>query len=182
MTPRVSWSIKQSCILAFGLALLTSRPTASPQVISSELSLRVAFVFNIAKFIEWPDVASRITICAANSLPDTQAALNQLNGKSLHGKTIKINFLSAQQIHAHQLDECQLLYQEIGSDLVLNRPLPLNTVFIRDRASTSNIPSSVVLWLGADGRLNFSVNSIFLKSTNVKVSSQLLKLAKPQRE
>ena len=184
MIPRKSWHIRYSCFLAFSLALCTSRPIASPQVTSSESSLRVAFVFSIAKFIEWPEAefTGPITICAANPLPETQEALNQLHGKTLQGKSVNVVLLSAKQVSANQLDGCRLLYQEAESDVAFSSQLPLGTVFIRDHSSVSNLPPSIVLWLGTDGHLNFSVDRTRLASTGAKVSSQLLKLAKPPRD
>jgi YfiR/HmsC-like len=176
--------LKYLHLFALSLIVIALRLNASPQVISSESSLRVAFVFSIAKFIEWPEPAftGPIKICAVNSQPETESALAQLNGKLVQGKTLEVVLLSSNQVRANQLNECRLLYQEFGSDIAFSSALPAGTVFIRDRNSTSNLPPSIMLWLGSDGRLNFSVERARVDSAGVKVSSQLLKLAKPPRE
>lgn len=182
--PRTSWYIKPILLLAFCLTFNASKLSASPQVISSESSLRVAIVFSIAKFIEWPEPMSfgPIKICVVNSQPETQSALAQLNGKQVQGKTVEVVLLSPNQVRANQLEFCRVLYQEMGSDIAFSNTLPPGTVFIRDRNSTSNLVPAIMLWLGVDGRINFSVDRTRIDLAGVKVSSQLLKLAKPLRE
>jgi YfiR/HmsC-like len=119
VSPRSSWHIKHVQLLALGLCLIALRLNAGPQVNSSESSLRVAFVFSIAKFIEWPEAeySGTLKMCAVNTLPDTQTALAQLNGKVVQGKPVEIVLLSASQVRANHLAECRLLYQEMGSDI-----------------------------------------------------------------
>jgi hypothetical protein len=160
VAPRKSCSARYIHILAICLFLIATKLTAGPQVISSETSLRVAFVFSIAKFLNWPEAnfSGPITLCAVNSLPETQLALNQLSNKSLQGTPIKVVFLTATQVHANQLEGCRLLYQEPSSSLVFSSQLLPGSVFIRDKTSTSNIPPTISLWLGEDGHLSFSVD------------------------
>lgn len=184
MRPRTSWCIKPIRLLAFSLFFMVSKLSASPQVISSESSLRVAFVFSIAKFIEWPEpiFLGPIKVCAVNSQPETQTALAQLNGKLVQGRAVEVILLSPNQVRANQIEFCRVLYQDTGSDIAFSNALPAGTVFIRDRNSTSNLAPSIMLWLGVDGRINFSVDRARIDLAGVKVSSQLLKLAKPLRE
>lgn len=188
MAPRPSWLLNLVRILVCSLLLLhVNRLDANPSKEPSEYALRVAFVFSLAKFIEWPEekYPGSFLVCAVNTLPETQTALEQYTkGNQLRGKGIEIALLTANQVRANKLDRCRILYQEVGSELAFSSDLPAGMVYIRDRASSANVAPTILMWLSRSrgGKLRFSVERAGAEATGVKFSSQLLKLATPLGE
>ena len=147
---------------------------------SSEASLRVAFVYNFIKFINWPaNKTSRFHLCALRAEGDTQAALLQLNGKQVNKKSIDVTFLEDQSAAAAQITACQLVYRPANSaQLILPHPLPFGVLLVADDPYFGEPDVGIALLRGSQGRIEFDINQAAVAQAGVSISSQLLKLAK----
>lgn len=149
---------------------------------SSEAPLRVAFVFNFIKFIEWPeqDATHNVKLCVSTTDADTRSALQQLNGKSANKREIELIYLKPDELGA--LDQCHMLYL---TQSILNKdlpsPLPNGVVLVADEPAEQDQNVSIALVRNTDGRIEFAINSSAVDHAGVNISSQLLKLAKNSR-
>jgi hypothetical protein len=146
------------------------------QLRASEVSLRMAFVYNFIKFIEWPGKNPQITLCVMGDKPGLQEALQPLHERVLSGRKLNvIHFLTIQPSY----NECQVLYL-VSPEILpeINPTLPEGLVLMTNEVTTPDPRVSFSLVLSRDNRMEFYVNSHALAHAKVTASSQLLKLAK----
>lgn len=157
------------------LCLLLVSGTAGAQSANEE-AVKVGFIFNFLKFIEWPaEVANSSTrvLCSSGGGP-LGDGLALLEGKSVNGK----NLVVRQQVQGAALRECHLLYlaDPRRYEVILPglRGHPVVTVaddhdFIRKGGMIGLIP--------VGERLGFEVNLEPAQASRVRISAPLLKLA-----
>ena len=148
--------------------------TADPP---SEAAVKAAFVYNFAKFVEWPanlSAADAMTLCVAGTRPELAVSLAGLAGKSVQGHTLAVK----NNVNAADLESCHVLF--LGNDA---RPL---AGLARGRAgllTVSDIPgfaqSGGIIGLFSEGdKIRFEINPRSAEAAGLKLSSQLMKLAK----
>lgn len=143
---------------------------------ATEVAVKIGFIFNFLKFIEWPtEAASRqaLVLCTSGGGPISEG-LVLLEGKSVNGK----NLVVRQQVQGEALRECHLLYladaRRYEAILPGLRGHPVVTVaddpdFIRKGGMIGLIP--------VGERLGFEVNLEPAQASRVRISAPLLKLA-----
>lgn len=150
----------------------------------AEAALRVAFVYNFIKFIEWPpkDTSQTIKLCAATMDTDARDALQQLHGKTANKRVIELVYLHPDGLTRTRLKDCSMLYltQSVPGKGLPN-PLPNGVVLVADEPHEQDNNVSIALLRNTDGRIEFAVNSSAVIHAGVNISSQLLKLAKKSR-
>lgn len=151
---------------------------------SSEETLRVAFVYNFIKFIEWPTAASHpsLRLCAMGADGEARYALQQLNGKVAKKQTIELIYLSDANAVAHYLSTCQVIYRlPPAVKMSLPHPLPEGVMLISDETDVVDPSVSIYLMRNDEGRIEFDIHQPAVRQAGVNISSQLLKLAKNNR-
>ncbi len=156
-------------------------PPAQAQEPSGEYVLKAAFLYNFAKFVEWPaetfpNTAAPFTICALG---------NDAFGTSLDalaGKTVRERPLIVKRIRsAASVTGCQILYVSPNellhtTDLLRNlQDAPILTVCDRDACAEEGLMLNMRM---ADTRVQLDVNLDAVHHTPLKVSSQLIKLTR----
>ncbi len=161
-----------------GMLLLLLGAFYSTSADSDELHIKkitAGFVFNFAKFIEWPDLSSvapiRLCVYADREMLDIFA---DFSGHRIAGHEVKILAYSAKE-----LKNCQVLYIDRSKQNVFQcadakRYTQLLTV--------SNIDDFVrqcgMIGLFEEGnRLHFAINLDAVNHSQLKMSSHLLRLA-----
>lgn len=177
---RLAWA----CGLA--LALLPAAPAWSGGP-SEAARLKAAFVFNFSRYTEWPDTAFASTeaalhLCVLRLDSDVGMALAALAGNRVRGREIKV--LSV--LRSEDLSNCHLLYFEpgVGSatlpvwlDAGKGRPL----LTIGEGSGFASQGGMIgLVWQGA--RLGFEVNLAAARRAELRMSSQLLALARIVKE
>lgn len=176
--------IASNYLLRLGVGLLLATQVLMASAHASEASLRVAFVYNFLKFIEWPNQTNpAFTLCAVNSEGDTRQALAQLESKSLQSRAINITYIDLPTELPLLLNSCQLLYVPAsGADFQLPQPFPAGVLLVMDEADPGDERVGISLLRTFDNRIEFVMNEPAIQHAGVKVSSQLRKLAKtPQK-
>lgn len=169
-------------LLTAGVGALLSCLFTSAEATPSEAPLRVAFVYNFIKFIEWPemDSAQSIRLCAATSDISTKAALAQLQGKTANKRLIELIYVEPNKLD--NVARCHMLYiTQMDQRKDLPNPLPNGVVLVADEASAQDANVSIALLRNDDGRIEFAINNHAVIQAGVTISSQLLKLAKNSR-
>lgn len=172
---RVMW------YLLLGLGFL---PVSLPAW-SSEAAVRVAFVYNFIKFIEWPVAPSGQTfhLCVLDAVGETRTALDQLKGMSANKKTIDLLYFTDKAAISSSVASCQMVYRPARPVLIpLPHPLPTGVVLVADEPSAEDSDVSIGVVKLADDRIKFVINQSAIDRAGVKVSSQLLKLGTVIRE
>ena len=168
-----------ACLMgALGVLWGAGAATADPP---SEAALKAAFVYNFAKFVEWPAntaATDALTVCVAGTRPELATSLAGLAGKSAQGRALAVK----NNVLAADLDSCQVLY--LGSDA---RALAGQARGRAGLLTVSDVPgfaqSGGMIGLFSEGeRIRFEINPRSAEAAGLKVSSQLIKLAKVVQE
>lgn len=149
---------------------------------ASEAGLRVAFVYNFLKFIEWPNLqGNELLLCAISAQDATRQSLAQIDNKSTQKVTIKVLFLDEASALEQSFGRCNLVYVPTsGADIRLPEAMPTGVLLVVDEPQHEDMRIGIVLTRTREDRIEFTINDAAVKQAGVKVSSQLLKLAKKQ--
>jgi hypothetical protein len=182
MYSRRGISVSVCCLILAGAVLIPiNTPHAGAGKGASEYELKAAFLFNFAKFVEWPAEAfsnesAPIVVGVVGDDP-FNGSLDSVGGKSVNGRRVAIRRLSASQ----DLRSCQMLF-----------------VSSSERKRLAQIVASVdgacVLTVGEmdgfvsnggmirltmeDNKVRFEINAGTARRARLRFSSKLLSLAK----
>jgi YfiR/HmsC-like len=165
--------------MAFAASLLLVAASAAAQ--SPEYQLKAAFIYNFAKFAEWPpeafaSEATPLSLCIQGQ-DSFGAALDAVARKSVQSRTISLR----RGLKDTELKDCHILYSNEGDTQRARETLAslghLAVLTIGDRSGFLDAGGMVEL-VTADNRVQFEVNLEALKRANLRLSAQVLKLAK----
>ena len=147
-------------------------------------ALRAAFLYNFAKFTEWP--ADRppngpLTLCVLDD-SGVEGALNDLVGNStINGRAVIIST----KVTGARLRTCHLLY--VGettagrASAILDELLGAPVLTVSNGDDFVRLGGIVGLFL-EEGRMRFAINPDAAQRAGVRLSSRLLQLAKIFRD
>jgi hypothetical protein len=170
-----------ACV-AVMFCLCAKAGTVQSSATPSQAEIRAAFVFNFAKFTEWPmqaysDAGSPLTACFMGA-DDVRAAFQTLStGKALSGRFLESKAVKS----ASDMRNCQVLYVDLPrSPVVVDA---LKNARQRDAlaigTSEDFLASGGMLRLQIENnRMRFDVNVGAIGRTKIKLSSKLLALAR----
>jgi len=145
-----------------------------------EFEMKAAFLYNIAKFIEWPlnpdEQDNDLTICVSGKTPFS-SALDSISGKMIRGKEIIVK----RNFPAGAMKKCDILFipghEKTKLDSILKnlKNLPILTVgdteFFADKGVMIN-------FYVENDRVRFEINTEAAKRTGLRIHSNLLRLGK----
>ena len=158
------------------LCLLCSFSNAAAPV--NENELKVAYLFNFAKFVKWPNelVSNDFGVCALNP-GDISSAFLALNGRLLGVQKMKVTFLKS--IDNVDWSGCQILYLDgegAAESKHINLQLREKPVLIVADAPIHQSGAMISLF-NVKNKLRFEVNIRTIEENKLIVSSHLSKLA-----
>ncbi len=178
--------MKHPCVLSWILALLLtttghSAPVAaadSPEY--SEYEVKAGFLYNIAKFVEWPEgsgpAQGPITLCILGADPFGRI-LDGIEGKTVRGKPLEIRRCSS----VRELKECRIVFisasekERVSKVVDALRESSVLTVGDTD----GYIREGVIMNFYMEGkRVRFEIDPERARRAKLGISSQLLKLAR----
>jgi hypothetical protein len=162
-------------LMAFGLGVGSGAPAEAP----SEPVLKAGFVYNFGKFTEWPPGSppgAPMWLCLIGN--DPQGALTAtVEGRLLQGRPVRVR----RNPRTEELRTCQIVYvtdpDERHQAEVLRalREQPVLTVGDVD----GFIDLGGMIGLGmASGKVRFDINQEAVQAGGLKLSSQLMRLAR----
>jgi hypothetical protein len=144
----------------------------------SEPALKAAFLYNFAKFTEWPATslsAGTISLCVAGRDP-FGGALSSIEGRPVGNASLRV----VPGVSDSALKSCQMLFiNEPDSRRrldVLRQVAGMPVLTISDAEGFARNGGMIGLVL-ADSRLGFEINLKATKGARLRLSSQLLRLA-----
>jgi hypothetical protein len=143
----------------------------------AEYRVKAAYIYNFAKYVDWPGIESKELNVCTSARDDLGGALLALDRRSAQGREIQVR----QNVAMDQLKGCQIIF-------VGERESKLLTSIVRQMWGTpvlivSDNPQAVeagahITLASAEDRVEFDVNLATLQRSNLKASSQMLKLAR----
>jgi len=155
--------------------------TASGQTQSQEWRVEAAFLYNFAKFVEWPAGSSvsgsaPLTFCLMGAGPLQSALEESLAGKAIDGRSLVVRQIG----RAEDAANCQVAF--IGGDERKRLPAlleALNGAAVLTVADFEQFASrgGMIQLIKEENKFRFAVNVDAVNRHGLRVSSRLLQLA-----
>lgn len=146
---------------------------------ASEYSVKAAFLYNAPKFVDWPpeDVATPVFTIGILGDDPFGADLDQLRNKTIKGKRIVIRRFTS----IDNATDCQMVFVSASEQrrlvAVLSRLRGLPVLTVSDLGGFA--VAGGILEISMDrNRLTFVVNNRQAKRQGLRISAQMLKLAR----
>lgn len=145
-----------------------------------EYQLKAAFIYNFAKFVQWPVEASGgsidpLTLCVSGEEP-FRIMQQSLAGKRVRGQLIAVRAVDS----SAEAAGCHLLFVSAASGQLLRALTRVSGPVLTVGESGDFIRSGGMINLvRSDNRLRFEISRSVGERAGLKFSSQLLKLATP---
>ncbi len=169
-----------SAFVRMALALLLVCPFAVGAHDLSEAQVKAAYIHNFAKFVEWPAEAfaaaqAPLVLCVAGK-DGLGGALAAIEGKPVQGRDLRIK----RAVGTDEVRTCHMLFvsegdeKSVGEVLRAVGALPVLTIGDVDGFAAAG---GAIGFVPRDDRVLFEINPDAAKRANLKISSQLLRLA-----
>lgn len=152
-----------------------------------EYEVKAAFIYNLAKFTEWPDQSdlfhedSTIVIGILGDDPFGFSIEKVIGGKTVRGRVIQVKrFQSIEEIQS-----CQVLFISRSEDSNLSHILPVlqsMSVLTVSDLSEFNRSGGMVRFFIEQNKIRLAINVEAVERAHLKISSKLLSLAKIVKE
>jgi len=165
--------------IALAVMLLLVRVELDAQAVTQP-ALRAAFLYNFAKFTEWPPDSlptGPLTLCVIDDSA-VEGALSELVGNStINGRTVTIS----RNASGARLRACHLLYVRDANSgraaEILEELLGAPVLTVSNGDEFIRLGGIVGLFL-EEGRMRFAINPDAAQRAGVRLSSRLLQLAR----
>jgi hypothetical protein len=143
-------------------------------------ALKAAFLYNFAKFAEWPADSlaqgQRLSLCVVNDAAVADALEQAIKGRAIEGHVLTVHVIKAEG----PVRSCHVLYitgldaRRSGQLLGVVKGAAILTVSDADRFAESGGVAQLIL---EQGRMRFAVNVAAARRAHVRLSPRLLRLA-----
>jgi hypothetical protein len=174
-------------ILVLGVwAIVSISPGAQAQTsVDREQQIKAAFLYNFVKFVDWPaeflpETGNVISICVFNDDPFYEA-LETIRDKTVKGRRLVIRRLDA----VKDLESCHVAF--IGQTEVRRLPqvmqsLQNSSVLTVGETERFAHSGGIINFVVEKNKVRFEINVDRAERARLKLSSQLLSLARVVRE
>lgn len=164
-----------AAVLSLGMTAAQAGPT--------EYEVKAAFVYQIAKFVEWPPSNAPLRLCVLGGNP-FGAALESIRGKPVNERKLEVLLLGA----GADLHECTVLFVASAAERHLDRAIALARgaamLTVGDTEGFARRGTMVNFFM-ENGKVRFEINQDAVRQGGLKISSKLLALARivdPQQD
>jgi len=175
------WRAVVACALLASIVPSRQSAAADPSPVSREYEIKAAFLYNFAKFIEWPaqsfpDANAPIVIGVLGDSPCAPALERLVKDRKINSRAIAVRRVES----AQEASGTHLLFVDASEEAHFERlepaieALPVVTV----GESPSFVPAGGAINFVLQGdNVRFEINMGAAGRAGVKISAQLLKLA-----
>jgi hypothetical protein len=158
-----------------------SYPVGATEPSSSEYLLKAAFIYNIAKFVEWPPGAFETEkaplILYVLGKDPFGYTLNTIEGKIVQGRTLTVKRVD----RIEELRTCHILF--ISSSEMNKLPQVLQSLKDVKVLTVGDMPlfaqnGGMISLLTFDNKIHMEINMVAAEKAKMQISSKLLKLAR----
>jgi len=159
------------------LLIVLAMAGASARAELTEGQAKAGFLYNMARFVEWPQQAfasamAPLVLCTRGLRPEVEAAMPLINGKLVGERPIRLEREPA------EAQGCHILYVGQVSQAVLHELVqPGWTVLVVSDVSGTLGQGPVIEIVPAGKRLAFNVHLGAARRAGLKLSAPLLRLA-----
>ncbi len=178
MTPKI---LKIFFIIIFFIIASAAKVTLAEEDSSAEYLVKSAFIYNFAKFVEWPDEAfsstsAPIILCILGNDP-FGATIETISGKVIRGRKLKVKVISK----IEDIDKCHILFVCRSEKDHLKQFLDImkntESLTIADMNGFAD-QGGIINFIKSGNKIKFEINLDAANDAGLRISSKLLKLAK----
>ena len=174
---------RKTCTILLAIGIITFLIQGSAQAQSEwELKLKAAFLFNIAKFVEWPAKAfpsdgPPFKLCIFGKDPFSSLIDDAFEGRSVKGRSIRVERPGSIQ----GSKGCHLFFISTSEGSKVSRML--ERLHSNNALTVSEIDGfarsgGIIEFYKKENNLKIEVNQKVAKQASLKVSSKLLRIGK----
>ena len=176
---------KRIMILLSFLSILIPCQLNAENDLSGEYYVKAAFIYNFAKFIEWPEASfatptAPLTLCILGKDP-FGSTIETIQGKNVRAHDLNIEYID----DLRSIKNCHILFicsSEKGNlKEILSKIKGLPILSVSDMDGFSN-QGGMIHFFRIGNSIRFKINADAAKRAHIKISSQLLKLAEIVKE
>jgi hypothetical protein len=165
------------CWLIVGAPAVSQAENPAP----GEYDVKAAFLYNFAKFVEWPAESFTtdrmpLTICVLGDNPFGKG-FDSIRSKTINNRAIAIREID----DVEAAGACHLLFISMSEqphvDAVLGSLGKRSVLTVSDMNMFTQA-GGMISFVTAENKIRFEINNRATKRAGVKISSQLLKLAR----
>lgn len=174
--------LRRCCMAVLAALALTAVPSlAVPAQEASEQALKVAFIYNFAKFTTWPTAAfadpqAPVTVCVVGK-HDFGEAFQSIEGKSVGGRSVAVKYLNSYK----GKDQCQVVYvapsEKSRLAKIVETATEAHALLVSDTDGFVDDGTIINMVRRGDDRIGFEINARVAGESGLKLSSKLMNLA-----
>lgn len=148
---------------------------------SLEYQVKGAYLYNFAKFIDWPaqsfiDPSSPLTLCILGQSPFKPSFERQLREKKVHDRNLEVRTID----DAEEANSCQILFipsteQSRLHDII--NELRGRSILIVGETPGFDEQGGMIQFVLEGGTVRFKINPVPIKQSGLQISSKLLQVA-----
>jgi YfiR/HmsC-like len=146
-----------------------------------EYQLKAAFLYNFAKFVEWPaesfeNPSEPLTVCVLGEDPFGRALDDVISGKKIEARALSVRRIS----DARQAKGCRVLFvssSERRSVLSVLAGLNESGVLTVGESGSASSEGMIINFILEGGKIRFAINTAAAERGKLRFSSRLLSLA-----
>jgi hypothetical protein len=148
---------------------------------TSDTAVKAAFLYNFAKFTEWPASAKPLTMCIVGDIPIANELVETVRDKRLDGRALEVKGIGSD---ASMLG-CDVLFiassEARRAAAVLQSLRTLRILTVSDCPGFARAGGIIELVVESE-RIHFAINTDAATRAGVRLSSRLLGLARIVRD
>jgi hypothetical protein len=173
-------------IIACCLLLSTSPRALSQKEEGAEYTIKLAFLYNFTKFVEWPpdsyrDAGAPLMICIVGHDPFSQSLEEELRTRAVGGHPVEVKTLRAND----KLSACQIVFVPVTekdqADRIVRSLKGSKTLTVGETEGFAVLGGIINLTVEGN-KVHFEINQVAAERAGLKISSRLLSIAKIVKE
>jgi hypothetical protein len=179
--------IRRCCFLIFACWNFLIPATAlSQNEETAEYPLKLAFLYNFTKFVEWPAAAysgpgAPLSICIVGEDPFSPDLEGELRTRKVESHPVEVKKLKPTDI----LSACHMVFvpaaEKSQAVRIVSNLKGSNTLTVGESAGFASLGGIINLTV-EENKLHFEVNTVAAERAGLKLSSKLLSMAKIVKE
>ena len=162
------------------LGLMAVFPSQTRAQDAPEYQLKAAFLYNFAKFTQWPenafkDSSAPLVLCVLGEDPFGEA-INLIKGRTVKARKLEVKRVKRVQ----DLESCHILFVSSSEKKRLAEimgALTDSSILTVGETDTFIKYGGIIKFIEVKNKVRFEINAEAMKHAELKISSQLLKLA-----
>ncbi len=167
------------CLMLLALwTMMAGSASADVDNTMHEDEVKAAFVYNFAKFIEWPSgkINEHINLCILGESPLGFSALKAIDGRTAQDKQLVTKLLNK----SDELKDCHIVFiaasERTKVEKLLKAAHQQHALTVSDMAGFAEAGGIIGL-VKEDEKIRFEINLFAAKEAGLMISSRLLSLA-----